>query len=408
VTDTASGRAKLRAAPERIKSRQPRRPGHLSSEFDCLLVHGDTEGWYGGDGSRVVGAIVMDAVNNGCNPEGIFQRLSDPQNKGGFACFRRRRPDPRRWFDRDWARAKRKVASRPKLAGRQEAVFMAHTLREEADVMSWKGTAGASDHAVYDALLEIGEQLSKLLDVGASVRQVAERAGLGREAASKSLKRLRARGLITQTFSGHGKDPARWNLMPSLRSVPDNQPHTPSDVVGPDCPGGFADDCWRWRGMGKSKFQVWRLLGTESVTTAGLADVLGVKPRTVQQHLRRLREVGLATRQSDGWVKGPDTPQQVGEQLSTAGTGARQVERHRIERQAHREQPRRFAKRDDMPFLVDPETGEIYSFDELSEDRPSPSPCPSRASGLRRGTGRLSDSRSGAPRCDRDGESVAG
>jgi hypothetical protein len=61
-----------------------------------------------------------------------------------------------------------------------------------------------------------------------------------------------------------------------------------------------------------------------------------------------------------------------------------------------------------MPFLVDPETGEIYSFDELSEDRPSPSPCPSRASGLRRGTGRLSDSRSGAPRCDRDGESVAG
>ncbi len=380
----------------------------MSSEYECLLVHGDTEGWYGGDGSRVVGAIMMDAVNNGCNPERIFQLLSDPQNKGGFASFRRKRPDPRRWFDQDWARAKRKVASRPKLAGRQEAVFMAHTLREEADVMSWKGTAGASDHAVYDALLGIGEQLSKLVDVGASVRQVAERAGLGRDAASNSLKRLRARGLITQTFSGHGKDPARWNLMPSLRSISDNQPHTVSDVVGPDCPGGFADDCWRWRGMGKSKFQVWRLLGTEPVVTRDLADALGVRPRTVQQHLNRLEEVGLATRQADGWVKGPDTPQQVGELLPTAGAGARQAERHATERQAYREQLRRFAMRDDKPFVVDPETGEIYSFDELSEDRPSPSRCPSPASGLRRGARRFSDSRSGAPRRDRDRESATG
>jgi biotin operon repressor len=160
--------------------------------------------------------------------------------------------------------------------------------------------------------------------------------------------------------------------------------------------------------MGKSKFEVWRLLGTEPVTTASLADARGVTQRTVQQHLARLREVGLATRQVNGWVKGPDTPQQVGELLSTAGAGARQVERHLIERQAYREQLRRFAMRDDKPFVVDPETGEIYSFDELSEDRPSPSRCPSPASGLRRGARRLSDSRSGVPRRDRDRESATG
>ena len=338
------------------------------------------------------------------NPERIFQLLSDPQNKGGFACFRQKRSNLRRWFDRDWARAERKVASIPKLVGRQEAVYQARTLREDADKMMWRGTAGASDRAAYDALLEIGEQLGKLLDVGVSVRQLAERAGLGREAASNSLKRLQARGLIKKTFVGHGKAPARWNLLPSLRSISDNQPTGVPVVVGPDCPGGFASDCWRWRGLGKAKFKVWRLLGSEPVKTKDLVPSLGVGSRTVQQHLAVLEEVGLATRQADGWVKGPDTPEKVGEWLSTAGAGVRQAERHRIERQAHRDELQKFAIRENTPPLVDPETGEIFDVDELLDKRPDPS----RASGVRRGTRRRSASRTGKPRRDRHSESVTG
>jgi DNA-binding transcriptional ArsR family regulator len=395
--------------PERIKSRQPRRPGRLSSEYECLLIHGDTEGFYDGDGSRLVGAIIMDAVNNGCNPEGIFQKLSEPQNKGGFSCFRRKRLNRRRWFDGDWRRAERKVAYRPKLAGRQEAVYQARTLREEADKLLWRGTSGASDRAVYDALLEIGEKLAKLLDVGVSVRQLGERAGVGRETASKSLKRLRARGLISQSFPGHGKVPARWNLLPRLRSVADNQP-TSASVVGPDCPGGFASDCWRWRGLGKSKFKVWRLLSSEPVTTKDLADALGVGSRSVQQHLARLREVGLVTRLDGGWVKGPDTPEQVGEWLSTAGAGVRQKERHRIEREAYSEQTRKFAIRENTPpLIVDPETGEIYARDDLLDHRPDPSSAqvvrgsvrrnsPTGSGTLRRGWPKRSASKARKPR----------
>jgi DNA-binding MarR family transcriptional regulator len=404
VTDIAAIEARSAIRPERIKTRQPRRRGHLSSAYECLLVHGDTEGFYDGDGSRLVGAIIMDAVNNGCNPEGIFQKLSDPQNKGGFTSFRRKRPDLRRWFDGDWKRAEHKVAYRPKLAGRQEAVFMARSLREEADTMQWRGTAGGTDRAVYDALLEIGEQLGKLLDVGASVRQVGERAGVGRETASKSLKRLRARGLITQSFAGHGKVPARWNLMPRLRSIPDNQPHTGAGVVGPDCPGGFALDSWRWRGLGKSKAKIWRLLGSEPVTTSDLAGTLGVTPRTVQQHLARLRDVGLATRVADGWVKGPDAPEQVGEWLSTAGAGVRQRERHRIERQAHRGQLQKFAiRKNSPPWEIDPQTGEIYPIDELVHERPDLSSAQVMQGRVRRN----SPTGSGTPRRGRPKRSAA-
>ena len=158
--------------PERIKSHQPRRPGHLSSEYECLLRYGDTEGFYDNDGSRIIAAIEMDAVNNGCSRDGIFELLNDPRNKGGFACLRRKGGDIRRWFERDWATAEKRAASVPKLAGRNETVYMARTLRERADDMAWRGTSGASDRAVYDALLEIGEQVGKLLDVGVSGRAV--------------------------------------------------------------------------------------------------------------------------------------------------------------------------------------------------------------------------------------------
>jgi predicted transcriptional regulator len=310
----------------------------------------------------------MHAVNNGCDREDIYRRLLDPWSKGGFTCLRRKRANLRRWFERDWARAERLVASVPKLAERQGAVFMAHMLREEADVMDWRGTAGASDHAVYDALLQLAGQLGKLLGVGASVRQVAERAGLGREAISRSLRRLQRRGLIAQASAGHGRVSACWNLMPKLRSISDNQSHTPYLVVGPECPVDFAADCWRWRGLGKSKARVWSLLGPEPVTAANLAEFLNVKARTVQQHLAGLEIFGLATRGADGWVRGPTTPEQVSALLPTAGAGARQVERHRIEREAHRERLQRWAIEQTRPPLVDPDTGEIYSAYDFDED----------------------------------------
>ena len=110
------------------------------------------------------------------------------------------------------------------------------------------------------------------------------------------------------------------------------------------------------------------------MTTSDLAGTLGVTPRTVQQHLARLKNVGLATRLADGWVKGPDTPEQVGALLPVAGAGVRQAGRHRIERQAYTEQIRKFAIRENAaPFTVDPETGEIYARDQLLDARPDPS-----------------------------------
>lgn len=62
-----------------------------------LLRHGDTEGRYGGDGSRIVAAIVLNAVNRGLHPDRVRGLLVDPQHRGGFACFRRRR-NLDRWF----------------------------------------------------------------------------------------------------------------------------------------------------------------------------------------------------------------------------------------------------------------------------------------------------------------------
>jgi hypothetical protein len=63
-----------------------------------LLRHGDSENRYDGDGSRLVGAVVLLAVNSGANRDWTRSLLADPQHPGGFAALRRRR-DVDRWFD---------------------------------------------------------------------------------------------------------------------------------------------------------------------------------------------------------------------------------------------------------------------------------------------------------------------
>ena len=84
----------------------------LADRYMVLLRHGDTEGAYGNDGSRMVGAIVLHAVNRKVPKETVFRLLANPQHRGGFAALRRHR-NLERWFDAEWKRAQRRVADHP-------------------------------------------------------------------------------------------------------------------------------------------------------------------------------------------------------------------------------------------------------------------------------------------------------
>ena len=115
------------------------------------------------------------------------------------------------------------------------------------------------------------------------------------------------------------------------------------------------------------------MLGSEPVTTSDLAGTLGVRPRTVQQHLTRLKNVGLATRLANGWVKGPDTPEQVGELLPVAGAGFDRLGVIGLSGQAYSEQIRKFAMREPDAIYRRSRNRQNVRPDQLLDARPDPS-----------------------------------
>ncbi len=341
-----------------------RAPGQLSPRLHLLLRHGDCDHRYGRDGSRIVGAIVLDAVNNRCAREEIYRLLKDPQNKGGFACLRSRWPDLRRRFEREWERAIAKADASPLIEDRQEAAYRAQQFLESVRLLPWKGRAGSSDLAVYSALVKVAQRVGRTVELSISVRELAEQAGVTKTTSSASLRRLAARGLIRQVYKGHGLQPSRWTFLPPLRSIPDNLSHSGGEYVGSECPVDFAVDCWAWgAGLGKSKARVWECLGVSAVSTADLAAGLGVCVRTVQHHLRTLNDHGMARRVEGGWIQGPNDPTLVSEMIGAAGLGTKRRGRHARERTA-------YLLRLIPEVSVDPETGEVFRREEMLGRRP--------------------------------------
>jgi hypothetical protein len=63
-----------------------------------------------------------------------------------------------------------------------------------------------------------------------------------------------------------------------------------------------------------------------------LAKAFDVTNRTMQRHLRRLRDHGLAERREEGWVRGPADLDEVARNIGVAGLGAKQRALHQQQR----------------------------------------------------------------------------
>lgn len=130
-------------------------------------------------------------------------------------------------------------------------------------------------------------------------------------------------------------------------------------------------DAWRWRGLGLAKARAWELLSGEPVSTTDLAAALGVEPRTARRHLATLAEHGLAERVMDGWTRGHADPDDVAEDVGTAGALDAQRIRHDLERKLHDDALAAYAEHvNAAPFTVDPETGEIVDLADLLDEPP--------------------------------------
>lgn len=363
-----------------IPPRASARRRALSPRIAALLRLGDGEGRYESR-SEMIQALVTAAVNAGWHESDLWAALCDPSNAAGEKLRGmlgdEGEPEARRWLGASWRRAERFVAQRPPAMDAADLGRRISRLRQEAERFPWPNRSGANDKAVLGAHLDIAEQ-SGYLTHGASVRQVADMAGVVAGTVSRSHVRLVRMGWLERGARGVRRDRRadEWTVTPpglprnscahappgeetvagSSRSAKGDRAPKESacgpttdptraplggrerNVAGscggpPGRPTNPAHDVWRNRGgLGKVGWRTFNALA-EPCTVTALAARTGVKRQAAQRQVSKLAAHRLAERLPDGrWIRVGCDFDRVAVELGVAGCGERQHARHLDER----------------------------------------------------------------------------
>lgn len=187
----------------------------LSERMENLLRYGDTQHIYKSR-SEVVQALATAAVRAGWSFEMFLNtlllapllggaKLQEINDKRGYRAARK-------YATRSWQRAVRFVQAKADVRGdHNEAQRHARAVQSEADERAWPGMAGGSTRAVLEAHIAIAEQTARL-DYHASIREVAELAGVSSPTARTAHRRLMKAGWLTLIQRGRGPYANRWRL----------------------------------------------------------------------------------------------------------------------------------------------------------------------------------------------------
>lgn len=316
------------------------------------------------DRSHELWSATVGMVNQGYDPDLMWRLLLD--HPGGDSL--RARMDERGWSEAKtrmwWERhvlpaARERVRLRPTVKDPAEALRIIYGARGWMEARRWKGTGGAHRKAVLIVLLDLAEELRRVHDLGISVREIAERAGMGHAAtATRNLKRLKEIGIIQfvprgERYEGEHQGPTanRYTI-----TLPEDMTPTekeawergmeaaPTAVVQQSESGGvslnvavptlLSHDAFRPGSLSKNKFHVWEWLSFDTpLTTKQIASQLQYKkPDGVRGHLKALEMMGLAIKTDNGWLRLQGDLDAIAEFNGTVGKGERQCLRHAQER----------------------------------------------------------------------------
>jgi len=156
----------------------------------------------------------------------------------------------------------------------------------------WRWTAGATDRAVLLALVRIAERFGRL-EVGASVRQVADEAGVGAGSASRALGRLHDFVRVVERGVGTRASTVRLERVEvsRRRDAPERQEVEPSGSVPSWTVEGssLCRDVFWWGALGKRAGHAFELLGVEMIPTERVAGVAGRGDEQRRRHGKRAR-----------------------------------------------------------------------------------------------------------------------
>lgn len=315
---------------ERTSNDQRRR---LSPRMAALLRYGDVANRYPSR-SEADAAFCLGARNAGWAFDDVRRAFADRSNELGAKYRERLRRSPQAadaYLELTYGKAHAKW--------QRTSRFDEQLARIEAAVAAaeWPGGTGTSDLAAMLVLLSISAR-ARTLTVSASVRRVAEAAGIGTDTASNALRRLQPRWVRRLTW-GSGNLASEYRLAdqevcPGVR-LDRARPEQFATVLAHDAFRGGG-------GLGKGCAHVF-VLAARPRTARELSTLIGVDDTTIRRRLARLHEFGLVTATPSGlWVAVRSIDlDAVAEKLGTAGKGLRKKQGHEIEREMYRAMRRR-------------------------------------------------------------------
>lgn len=210
-----------------------------------------------------------------------------------------------------------------------------------AENRSWPGQTGSSDRAVFLAHADIAHRSARW-EYAASARELAEIAGCSRNTATRATHRLMAANLLSLVLAATADLANVYRL--NLPEQSGTLPH-PQDVR--KCPKLFQHDAFRHGGgLGKSAFEVYERLLSQSATARELANSTGRNIKTVARVLKRMSDelidvatgeiMSMVQNEGDSWHALDVDLDRVAEIVGTSGTGEKQRKKHIQERARHR------------------------------------------------------------------------
>jgi predicted transcriptional regulator len=211
------------------------------------------------------------------------------------------------------------------------------------------GRTGTYDTCALDAILQMALQAGSLT-VAASARDIAERAGVSKEAANKATRRLIERGWLVLDEEWRGRFANVYRIEPQSECGLQNLYTSIKELNVRECIGFattenlFGLDAFRWQGIGKFAALVCVQLAQTPLTLDELSARLGKEKRSsISRAIEKLRAAGVIEPADGlrGWamvwqlVRNLDWAA-VARRLSTDGIGKRQKRDHIRERDQFR------------------------------------------------------------------------
>lgn len=219
-------------------------------------------------------------------------------------------------------------------------------IRESADSVPWPGRTGSTDRRVLEGAY-LTASICRSTTFNCSIRTWAARCGIGRQACTDAVKRLRDRGAVELVVRGGDQRAAKYRLarMSRTRTSPSVIPSVRVGDIGPDhLPAPeehiwLAHDAFRREALGDAGWQITRWLHpADPVRAWELAQVTGMERRRVYAVLGKLAVAEIALKDPSGWrrVASGQLPRDLDAVAIAAGT-AGSLEADRAQYEAERQ-----------------------------------------------------------------------